>query len=359
MQKVNILLNKIEVKKLKKLIGIRNENLKIIEIYSEYLNNCPTLVSPELVSEIVEECSVSDETAFVSILSAACGFNTEENEDDRAFEERYFVPSVKKINPSEYEKNPYLCKIYLPNVKRNGWEFTSLGYKPYEGFICGDIILKEDLTEIPRLGFFDKEYTFPAVLQDGREWMAVKPNEIETMREPLELVNGKVLTLGLGLGYFTYMASEKGNVSEITVIEKDETVIELFKKYLLPQFINKDKVNILCADAFDYTKNELKDGRYDFVFADTWHDVSDGFPMYLRLKREEKRFKTTKFLYWIEKSLLSHLRWLLFDELAETVLLDRAQDGKGEPIRDFDGLKRFLSDESLSLIARNIRRIEE
>lgn len=355
---MNVLLSKSETEKLKKLIGIRNDNFKILDIYAEYLNNCPTLVKNELVSEIVEECNVSEETAFVSILSAACGFDTEENRDDRDFEARYFVPSVNKALASEYQSNAYLRNVKLPSVKQNGWEFTSLSYKPYEGFICGDIILKDDLTEIPRLGFFDCEYRFPAVLQDGREWMAVKPNEIETMRESLELVNGKVLTLGLGLGYFTYMASEKENVSEITVIEKEETVIELFKRYVLPQFANKDKVSIVCADAFEYVENNLKDGEYDFVFADTWHDVSDGFPMYLRLKRAEKRFKTTKFLYWIEKSLLSHLRWLIFDELAETVLLNNAQDGKGEPIRDFNGVKCFLSDESLKELAKNIRRVD-
>lgn len=356
---MNILLKKSDVEKLKKTINIRNDNFKILEIYSEYLNNCPTLVKAELVSEIAEECCVSEETAFVSILSAACGFNTEESKDDRAFEERYFAASVKKISPSEYESNPYLRNIKLPNVKHKDWEFTSLSYKPYEGFICGDIILKEDLTEIPRLGFFDSEYCFPAVLQNGREWMAVKPSEIETMNEPLEIVSGRVLTLGLGLGYFTYMAAEKETVSEVTVIEKDETVIELFKKHVLPQFNNKDKINIVCADAFEYVKRELKDGRFDCVFADTWHDVSDGFPMYLRLKKEEKHFRETKFLYWIEKSLLSHLRWLIFDSLAETVLLDSAQDGKGEPIRDFDGVKRFLSDESLKELAKNIRRVEE
>ncbi len=355
---MNILLCKSEKEKLKKLINIRNDNFKILEIYSEYLNNCPTLVSRSLVSEITEECSVSEETAFVSILSAACGFNTEENIYDRAFLEKYFVPSVKKASPFEYQNNAYLRNVKLPNAKMGDWELTHLNYKPYEGFICGDIILNDDLVEIPRLGFFDTEYSFPAVLQEGREWMAVKPNEIETMKEPLASVSGRVLTLGLGLGYFTYMASEKENVSEITVIERDETVIQLFKKYILPQFDNKDKIKIICADAHEYVEKKLGDGRYDFVFADTWHDVSDGFPAYLRLKKEEKRFLKTNFLYWIEKSLLSHLRWLLFDGLAEAVLLDTAQDGRGEPIRDLDGVIRFLSDENLRVLAPCIRRIE-
>ena len=353
---MNIWLDKTDKEKLKELINKRNLNFKALEIFSQYLNNCPYLVTSELVAEITEECNVSEETAFISILSAACDLDTENDESDRAFERRYFYQSVKKLDEREYSEDPYLTNIVFPKIKEGAWEFTYLSYAPYEGFIRDDILLCEDLTEIPRLGFFSGKYSYPAVTEGEREWMAVKPNEIETMKEPIETVNGRVLTLGLGLGYFTYMASEKETVTEITVIEKDKTVIELFNKHILPQFKNKDKVNVICTDAFEYVENILADGEYDFVFADTWHDVSDGFDMYIRLKNSENKFIATKFLYWIEKSLLSHLRWLLFDNLAETVLMDKSQDGKGEAIRSLDGIKRFLSDENLRRLARNVHR---
>lgn len=353
---MNIRLCSADKEKLKKLINIRNDNFKILEIYSEYLNNCPTLAKPSLIKEITEECFVSEETAFVSILSAACGFDTEKNKSDREFERRYFFPSVKKISPSDYSENPYLKNIAFPKISDGEWEFTYLKHTPYEGFIYNDIILEDDLREIPRLVFFSESHSYPAVMQGGREWMAVKPNEIETMREPIETVSGRVLTLGLGLGYFTYMAAEKENVTEVTVIEKDKTVISLFEKHILPQFKNKEKIRIICADAFEYVEKMLTDGHFDFVFADTWHDVSDGFDMYLRLKNSEIKFTSTRFIYWIEKSLLSHLRWLLFDNLAETVLLERGQDGKGKAIRSFSDVKDFLSDENLREVAKNIRR---
>ena len=237
---MNIRLDENDIEKLKNLINIRNDNYKALEIYSEYLNNCPTLVGKDIITELTDECNVTEETAFVSVLSAACGFDTEENQSDREFERRYFFPSVKKLSPSDYVSDPYLKSISFPSVTEGEWELTYLKYIPYEGFIFNDILVGENLTEIPRLGFFDCEYSYPAVLQGGREWMAVKPNEIETMKEAINFVSGNVITLGLGLGYFTFMASEKESVTEITVIEKDKTVIELFKKYILPQFKNKD-----------------------------------------------------------------------------------------------------------------------
>ncbi len=354
---MNIKLGKADVEKLKALINVRNDNFKILEIYSAYLNNVPKLVDAALVRDIADSCSVSEERAFVSILSAAVGLDTEINMSDRAFEEKYFIPSVKKLSPKDYSDNPYLSDITLPRVASGEWEFMSLSYKPYEGFIYRDTVLKDGFIEIPQLGFFGCEYSFPAVLQKGREWMAVKPNEIETMKEPISAVSGRVLTLGLGLGYFAYMASEKSSVTEVTVIEKDETVIALFKKHILPQFKNGHKIKIICADAFEYVEDKLSDGCYDYAFADLWHDTSDGFDMYLRLKRCEKRFKSTQFLYWIEKSLLSHLRWLLFDEIAETVLLCKLQDGSGNSVRSFDDITELLSDGELRKIAGSLRRI--
>ena len=39
-----------------------------------------------------------------------------------------------------------------------------------------------------------------------------------------------------------YMVSEKENVETVTVVDTNEDVIRLFKKYILPQFKNAHKV---------------------------------------------------------------------------------------------------------------------
>ena len=70
--------------------------------------------------------------------------------------------------------------------------------------------------QIPQIGFFETEFKFPALLENDRIWMTITPNEIETMKEPVDGAFGNVLTFGLGLGYYAYMVSEKENVESVT-----------------------------------------------------------------------------------------------------------------------------------------------
>ena len=178
-------------------------------------------------------------------------------------------------------------------------------------------MVTKDLCEIPQLGYFDVEFPFPAILEDGIEWMTITPNEVETMREPIEKCRGRVLTLGLGLGYFAFHASEKSNVERVVVVERSRDVIEIFKTYLLPQFPNGDKIEIIEADAFQYMQEKMPRGKFDYVFADLWHDASDGLEMYHKLKKYEVLSTRTQFDYWIEPSLLSLLRHIVYRRITD------------------------------------------
>ena len=147
--------------------------------------------------------------------------------------------------------------------------------------------------------------------------MTVTPNEIETMREPIAKCRGKVLTLGLGLGYFAFHASEKPEVERVVVIERSRDVIDIFKTYLLPQFPNGDKIEIVEADAFVYMEEKMPHEGFDYVFCDLWHDASDGLEMYRKLKRYEILSPNTQFDYWIEPSLLSLLRHIVYRRITD------------------------------------------
>jgi hypothetical protein len=180
-------------------------------------------------------------------------------------------------------------------------------YKPFEGFVCNDIIETKEGRQIPQIGFFESEFKFPAILENDRIWMTITPNEIETMKEAVDQAFGNVLTFGLGLGYYPYMISEKENVESITIVEINEDVIQLFTQYVLPQFKHAEKIKIIKTDAFEYAQKHLSNGQFDFVFTDLWHDVSDGIDMYLKMKKYERLSPKTIFMYWIEKSILCYL----------------------------------------------------
>ena len=90
----------------------------------------------------------------------------------------------------------------------------------------------------------------------------------------------------------------------------DLELIKLFQKHLLPLFPYKEKIHIIKADALVYI-DQINDRDYDFIFADLWHDVSDGLPIYIKLQERFSKFTYTRRHYWIENSLITYLRLLL------------------------------------------------
>ena len=60
------------------------------------------------------------------------------------------------------------------------------------------------------------------------------------------------------------------------------------------------------ADALDYC-SRLKDGQYDYCFADLWAGQEDGAPLYLALKELLASCRMMETEYWIEKEIRAYL----------------------------------------------------
>ncbi len=324
------------------LADIMSDNLEILRIYRTLILEGLPESTPEIIADILRDADVSEEEAYAALISALCGFDSDENEHDLRIEREYFS-NIKKLSPEQYMNDPYFKNIKFHNTSLGRWKLGRETYRPYEPFVWRDIERRQDGREIPQLGFFSEEFSFPAVFEDGVEWMAIKPNEIETMRAPIEAVEGDVLTYGLGLGYFTYMASEKESVKSITVVERDAEIIKLFTEHILPQFAHGDKVRIVHSDAFEFVKKKMPKSHFDYVFADLWHDASDGFDLYIRLKRAEKYNAGAKYLYWIEDTLISNLRQMVYEALVK----------KNTPE---DEIRACIEDEYLKNLAYDIKR---
>ncbi len=324
---------------------IMQENRFAIELFSRYLNYTPRLLCDGTVESFSKECGLSAEEGFLALFSAACGLESDENKWHRHIERTYFTPCIRCLDVQPFQQDTYYRTIHFPTVQSGQWKLCTESFLPFEPFVRNDPLLSEDLRELPQIGYFKEEFKFPAVLENGVEWMTVTPNEIETMREPIANARGRVLTLGLGLGYFAFHASQKENVESVTVIERDEKVIALFKEHLLEQFPHKEKIHIIKDDAFSFLKNMQIDS-VDYLFADLWHDASDGLEMYLRIKRivKERGF-SFPVDYWIEPSLLSALRLMVYDKLCDTPTLQKAD------------AKKLLSNDFLRELAPDIQKI--
>lgn len=360
----------------RRLAELREANNNAAWSMSEFINETPCAITERLMKEADPSGELPEEILYAAFMAGFCGIS----EDDTTINE-YFHDAVHCLETRKYRDNPYLKNIKFPDTATRHWKFTHYSYRPYEAFICNDIDIDKNLREVPQIGFFRERFAYPAVEQDGREWMAVKPSEIETMRAPIEEATGRVVTFGLGLGYFAYMVSEKPDVTSLDIVERSEEAIALFEEHILPQFPNKGKIRIIRCDAFGFlnenmwqdarqeasgqcreetaedqcwrnsnegqcqeepnragrntqrgtetANREKMQGRYDYAFIDLWHDTADGLEMYLKAKRIEHELHTsgmrTRFAYWVEKSLLSAYRWTVFEKtLAECTTEEEA-----------------------------------
>lgn len=324
------------------------ENLQAMELYHRLLQPEGPLFTPGEVTAFARDCDLPEESAFPLLLSAACGLSIDESPEQMRLYRRYLLPALRPLDPAPYLQNPYARAVRFPEQSEGAWRYARLSYAPYQLFPCGNTALLPDGREIQPLGYFTVPFSYPAVLENEREWMTLTPNEIETMREDISAARGRVAMLGLGLGYAAFMAAQKREVSQVTVVERDEQVISLFRAQLLPQFPEGNKIRLIHADAFDFLSAAPPDA-FDFVYADLWHDVADGLPLYLRLRKLEESRPGAEFRYWIEPSLLIFLRELLLEDwLRRARRLDRLLP------READALADALTLNSVRALCRSI-----
>ena len=320
--------------KIDRLLGTFSKNFRLTRMYAEYLERYPEIITADMVNALTEDGTLTKEEALVALLSEIFALSFEDP-DDRGMIMNYLTPSVRILDAKRYTENPYYKNIVIPEVTDGTWELKQESYAPYRAVISGDIIF-DGFAEIAPLGFFTEKFDFPAVLENGNEWMTLTPVDLDTCDDAIDAAHGKVITFGLGLGYFAYMAAEKPCVSSVTVIEKSPDVIRLFEKYILNQFPERDKIRIVNADAFEYAEHVMPTESFDYAFVDTWRDSSDGAPMYKRMKPLEKLSPNTKFDYWIENFLVSRLRALKLEKIAER--LEKYEMSYADAIRELENI---------------------
>lgn len=229
------------------------------------------------------------------------------------------VRLTRRYDGSVIRDNPYRRQIRLHPESAGDAALAERDTLPYEFIETGRSVYdRENPFLSGETSFFEEAVTFPALLEKDRVWMSVVLSEIETMQPDIDAARGRVITYGLGLGYYAYMAARKPEVEKVTVVELSPEVIRLFKEQILPQFPEKEKLEIIESDAYAYIRQQ-KDGAYDFAYADFWAGVEDGPLLYRRLLPLISRFKRTKFSCWIESAFID----LYFRPSAMYVLMEQ------------------------------------
>ena len=294
-------------KEVQNIISTNNINMNVADVLTNAFMYVDA-INPDEVKQYIKE-GLSENEAVYNCLYDFLGFDKNDEESQNVLGE-YVLNNLKKLNPKDYTDNPYVKAI--KNTGRKGkYALKYIDYAPYQLFAYDDIKVN-GYKEYSQIGYFDNKFSYLALTEGNNIWMSLNPNEIETMKPYINKARGNVLVLGLGMGYVPFMLSLKNFVKSITIIERDQEIINLFNELIYPSFPNKEKIKIIKGDAVEYTRKIQKQGTCDYVFADLWHDPEDGLPLFVELKKINKNIDC-----WLEVSMYALLRRCMITLLEE------------------------------------------
>lgn len=226
------------------------------------------------------------------------------------------LPHIRRFPKEAVTGNPYFQHVHPRPGKAGPFRLGQSDYLPFECWQAYHTYDPADPFFHAEAGFFDQQVQFPVLFEENRVWMSIVMSEIDSMRDGIREARGRVITYGLGLGYYAYMAAEKPEVESVTAVELDPRVIRLFREHILPQFPHPEKIHIIEGDAFAFLQTQ-EDGAYDYGYADFWAGTEDGFLLYLQFLPLAERFQKTRFGYWIESCFQDYylrpavMKWLM------------------------------------------------
>ncbi len=122
-------------------------------------------------------------------------------------------------------------------------------------------------------------YTY--LMQGDEAIMSDTPTELFTNSDFISHANGDILIGGLGLGLMLKVLEQKKNIGSVTIIEKEQSVIDLVWLQLnLPS-----KFNVITHDIFTYTPQYC----FDTIYTDIWTDL--GTEQEAEMEILEEKFK--------------------------------------------------------------------
>jgi len=223
------------------------------------------------------------------------------------------------LNTEQFKSSMYHKNIHFDNIKEGNISFEKHLILANQLFNVEAIINDphKELNDSMTLRALDEPYETSVLTIDGDTWMMDIYSEAFTIDPFAKKAKGNVVTLGLGIGYFIYMAMHNPNVKSITAIEIDPTIIELFKKYIEPQFPKHIPLTIVEKNAKTwFTKDNIN--KFDYVFVDTYQSSDDGYEM-MQAMLESYLPPLEKVDFWIEDSCIEFLRSLIIIYLSQYI----------------------------------------
>ena len=308
---MDIRLSKQDRAKVKTLLTNKETNIAVAEMLGDLC-----LIRDEEAQAYIKE-NLNNNIRIEEIATSILGVDKNDSTNNEIIK-KYINNQIDVINDEIFVNNPYNLQIKPAKLNNNQYSLSFEHYPEFSFFPLDDISVEANTyIEKSSIAIFKNEYRFLCLKKDSDIWMCITPNEIKTMEKAISQSHGHVLTYGLGLGYYAFMTSNKKEVSKVTVVESDENIINIFLTYLLPQFPNRDKIEIIKEDAYNHYQKIVKK-EYDFCFVDIYHDANDGAMVFAKFLAMEKEYLKPQF--WIETSLIAMIRRCLLTIIEEAIV---------------------------------------
>ena len=111
----------------------------------------------------------------------------------------------------------------------------------------------------------------------GGTWMSTYPCELWQMDDAAQVLYGRVLFGGLGLGVAPMFASYSRRVKEMVIVEKDQRIVDLVWPHLqFPEHGTERCTDVACEtfDLYDYLKM-IGGDAFDSAFFDIWQGTGE------------------------------------------------------------------------------------
>jgi len=181
--------------------------------------------------------------------------------------------------------------LFLPkykSVQKNNWRITHMGLGFDHGYFT-DVWAVENMPILSRRSKEDNE--------KWESWMSICPHELESQELCCKYAYGKVVIMGLGMGWVAINAAFNPQVEKVIVIEIDGEVIDIFLESGaladVPHEI-KNKIIIVNADALSWKTDTEK---INFLYIDIWKMLVE--PQTIEdVCRMQKNINAEKIYFW-------------------------------------------------------------
>ena len=328
-------LNKIDEAKIIQLFEIKAMNIALSEFALELVDR---FENDDLAAEFVD---IKTKNEYLNKIKE---FYEVDEEDAFSVDLIHKLASmIKEKDLNDIKNNSYYQTIKDVELTSKSLKFITNTYEKNQLFIDNDVDSQAPMYEEKlSLAYTKEAFPYLALVEDNKIWMAIIPHEINTMKKAIERAHGRVLVLGLGLGYYPFMISQKLEVNDIIIIEKNQRIIDLFNQSIFNKFPHKNKIKIIKADAFSYLKTNHAD--FDYAFFDIYRDSND-FPFYLKAKQNEKHYPNLQIDYWLEDTMIAYLRRIAITALEEDFYQVQAE-GESELDQLINTIKQKLVNET-------------